>query len=638
MAEYQRHDPSTEKLAMRGLGTSFSNKSLTLKHKLDLVGSLSSLDRAIEWYRKSDSQGDLTAALFLLAETKFGDAKWEEGLNHLQESLRIAMKRDDYIWIGQCLDLGGRLKFTLGDKKGALGDFSAALKLMREKGKPKEMLRYMGKVATLYVKQDLKDEARKLLNEAIDLSKQHELLEDYADTILDLAKLEDGTDADAKRQEALRTAIASLETLLLKTQVKGRRAFLMGKIGSFHQRLAKFNDAISWFTRAKDVYEEIGNVGGVANCLSSFAEIWHEQNNPDEELKTYREILSLTQGKPMPQLVASTMINMGVCLMQNRNFREAQQLFKEADEISRNHHLGNKYQDAVASNLKRVQQFINAYKPAAMDLSQLVHELHELVAFFPEAKDSLLRLWYNVRDPEIQSNCRSQMGVKFLVVENDTKRFLQLVDSFAPYADLALQAVDGDFPGSVFDVVPYPKDKTLPDKVYRLTSSETKSKTTGNIAAVICGRAYGLPPQAHQLMLGLSADELVSKKVLFFPCDRPANETRLSEDLQLGKELMFIPFYAKHLPKSDEVDVVASIELILPIIPMADRGKAERSVARIKRKLVRLLSLKEQEATTVLTEIAGDLDDLMADCGAKEGVRTTAYLLRYPVRGTIESH
>jgi hypothetical protein len=53
---------------------------------------------------------------------------------------------------------------------------------------------------------------------------------------------------------------------------------------------------------------------------------------------------------------------------------------------------------------------------------------------------------------------------------------------------------------------------------------------------------------------------------------------------------------------------------------------------------VRLLSLKDAEAIATLPEIAGELDDLMADSGAKESVRTTAYLLRFLVRGTMESH
>jgi hypothetical protein len=99
-----------------------------------------------------------------------------------------------------------------------------------------------------------------------------------------------------------------------------------------------------------------------------------------------------------------------------------------------------------------------------------------------------------------------------------------------------------------------------------------------------------------------------------------------------------IPFYKERLPESDEVEVVTSIELKLPIISAMDTDKSRRQVAQIKRKLVRLLSLKEQEAIAMLTEIAGDLDDLMADSDAKESIRTIAYLLNFSVRGTMESH
>ena len=666
MAEFQRHDAATEKQAMVGLGGCFNNKSITQKHKLDLVGSLSSLNEAIKWYRKSDSQHNLAVALYLLAEGKFADAKWSEGEKCLDESLQISMKQKDFIWASHCLDLRGRLKVSHGGEKQALDDFTAALSLMRENGKPKEVLDYLGKVAFITAKQGLKDEARKLFTEAKELSEKHELWDDYADAILDLSKLEEGKDANTNRKEALTIAIASLEKLLPKTQVKGRRAFLIGRIGSLYQQSGNLEEALNWFTRAKQLFEEIGDIAGVANCLGSFAEIMRKQNNPNEELKIYRQILNLAQGKPMPHLVAGTKINMGVCLMENGSFREAKQSFEEADEICRKYHL-HEFEDSVRGNLERVSHWIEAHKPAAMDFSQLVRELHELVAFFPEAKDSILRFWYYVRDTELHSNCRSQSGLKLFVVEDDTKMFLHLAEKLAPYLDLALQAVNVEFPGWGIDAVPYPKDKAFPNRVaiagvkkdmpiggvepqyvqfihgalhwpYIVTSDEAKSKITGNIGCIIAGRAKGLPPQAHELMLGLKQEEIITKKVLFFPFERPADESRLLDDLRLAKEQTLIPFYNERLPESDEVEVLTSTELKFPIISSTATDKNRRQVAQTKRKLVRLLSLKDQEAVAMLTEIAGDLDDLMADSGAKESIRTIAYLLHFPVRGTMESH
>lgn len=83
---------------------------------------------------------------------------------------------------------------------------------------------------------------------------------------------------------------------------------------------------------------------------------------------------------------------------------------------------------------------------------------------------------------------------------------------------------------------------------------------------------------------------------------------------------------------------MTSIELKFPIISATAADKNRRQVAQIKRKLVRLLSLKDEEAIAALPEISGELDDLMADSGANESIRTTAYLLHFSVRGTTESH
>ena len=238
--------------------------------------------------------------------------------------------------------------------------------------------------------------------------------------ILGLSKLDEGKDAKTKRKEALNIAITSLEKLLPKTQVKGRRAFLIGRIGSLYQQLGNLDEALNWLARAKQLFEEIGDIAGVANCLGSFSEIMRKQDNPNEELKTYRQLLNLVQGKPMPHMVAGTKINMGVCLMQDGSFREAEQAFEEADEICRKNHL-HEFEDSVRGNLERVSHWIEAYRPAAMDFSQLVRELHELVAFFPEAKDSILRFWYYVRDTELHANCRTQSGLKLLVAEDTQK-------------------------------------------------------------------------------------------------------------------------------------------------------------------------------------------------------------------------
>src|SRR4029078_11948573 len=127
-----------------------------------------------------------------------------------------------------------------------------------------------------------------------------------------------------------------------------------------------------------------GDVQGVANCLGAIAEMYHSQEKLGEELEAYREILTIARGKAMHRVVAGTKINMGNCLISYGQFREAKQLFDEAGELCERHYLKD-FEEALTRNQDRVQYFLDASKPAALDFEHLVRELHELVAFFPEA-------------------------------------------------------------------------------------------------------------------------------------------------------------------------------------------------------------------------------------------------------------
>jgi len=662
MAEYQQGDPKTETEAMRGVGACFNNKSLVQKGQSDLVGALSSLDQAVQWFRKADSKDDLMGALFLQAEAKFADAKWQEGAGHLKEAEDIAIALDDYVAAAQCLDLFGRLHFTLGRKAEALRIFESVLSLTREKGKPEQLVESLAKVAQLYASNGLKDEAKKLLNEAKDLSHQHDLLEDYADNVLDLAKLEEGEGADQARNDATKEAIPVLEKLLLRTQVQGRRAFLMGRIGSLYQRLEKLEEALNWFHQAREVFGAIGDVHGVANCLGSIAEICHSQEKPGEELEAYRQILAMARGKPMQRLVAGTKINMGNCLIQYGQFREAKQLFEEAAELCDRHHL-REFREALLRNQERAQYFLDACKPAVMDFEQLVRELHELVAFFPEAKDSILRFWYYCRDSELGANCRSLSGVKFLIVEDDLAKFLDLSGKLAPYADLNLHAVNTRFPGRGLDCVPYPKNKPLPARVsvpvtnkegdvkyvrflrggihwpYALTSGEAVSKVSGQTGFVITGLlSMGLPLQAHELMLGRSVDELMAKKVLFYPYQPSLVEERLLDDLRLAKEQSLILVYPTGIPVSGDVELATAIPIRFPLVPAASMDQVRRKISSVKRKLVRVLSLRQQDAVDALSEVAEELDEVYSAISAKESCSFKVCVLRFQRLGVTESH
>lgn len=661
MAEFQTGDPKTETESMRGVGACFNNKSLAQKQLSDLVGALSSLEQAVVWFRRADSKDDLMWALFIQAEAKFADAKWDDGAANLQEAQELAIALQDHTAEGQCLDLFGRLNFTFGRRAEALTIFESRLSLMRSKGKPEEIVDVLPKVARLYIANGLKDEARKLLNEAKDLSQQHDMLEDYADSLVDLANLEEGEDAKDARDKAGKEAISVLEKLLFRTENQGYRAFLMGRIGTLYQRLERVEEARNWFHQAKELFERIGDVQGVANCLGAIAEMCHTEEKLGEELDAYREILAIARGKAMHRVVAGAKINMGNCLISYGQFREAKQLFEEAAELCERHHLED-FEEALIRNQERVQFFLDASKPAALDFEQLVGELHELVAFFPEAADSILRFWYYCRDSELAANSRSMSGVKFLIVEDDVGRFVHLSEKLAPYGDLNLQTVNTTFPGGGIDFVPFPPDKPFLPRVsvpvkrteggvtfigfmhgnirwpYAVTSGMAVSKVTGRTACILTGFAMGLPPQAHALMLEHSVEELIARKLVFYPLQPSVIEERLLNDLRLAKEQSLILIYPNGIPYSGDVDLAGAVPIQFPVVPAASMDQVRRKVSAVKRKLVRALSLGEQDAINALSEVSEELDDISSLVGITESVSFKACVLRFRMLGVTVSH
>lgn len=179
-----------------------------------------------------------------------------------------------------------------------------------------------------------------------------------------------------------------------------------------------------------------------------------------------------------------------------------------------------------------------------------------------------------------------------------------------------------------------------PAKNYVCFKTFVRSRVTGQKALLAVAKSKPLPEEAFTLMLGQSAGELQERRAFFFPEDRYFKDDKLANDLGLSVQLGFIPVYSDRLPQTDAVEVFrgGQTELAMPVLPATIAAETQTQVAAVKRKLIRLLSLKDQEAVAALTELAGKLDELRASSGASECIRMTAYLLRFPVHGTMQAH
>jgi len=213
--------------------------------------------------------------------------------------------------------------------------------------------------------------------------------------------------------------------------------------------------------------------------------------------------------------------------------------------------------------------------------------------------------------------------------------------------------------------VPFPKNKIIPARVaivrkvtqpdgsimldcvqasihspYHFHQDEMQSKSNGNIGATISARDKFGPDCAYELMMDRTSEELIRRRVLFFPYERHRADDKCLADLELVTDLGVLPVYTNCIPRSNDVEVLrgGQAELAFPLLSQEEDGAAQEGIAEVKRKLVHLLSLKDQEAVAALTELAGKLDEFRATSGARECIRMTAYLLRFPFFGAMQTH
>jgi len=456
---YNEDNPDTKKDATRGVASCYHHKALIYRHQGNVEETESNFNRALEWYRRSDYKPEIGKILYLLAELKYREAEYEIGNRFLEEATCIYKEIADLSWYARCLDLKGRVNFTLGQIDEATAIFESALRAVEKSGDYKEQEEYLNKIGRIFLETGKINQAKKYFEQAKDLSLRKELLDGYAAALRNLAEIAHIEKNNDERNSLLSEGIQTIEKLLLSVQAEPRRAFLIGQIGFFYEGMEKFEQALVYYQRAKKASESLSDIGGIANSLGSIARMKGLLGKKNEEFDTYREAKKLLDGTPYYDLIAGTAINLGEIQMEMGNLDEAHILLKEAESLNEKYNL--QYSAYLEKSLERLSAQMSLRKPPELNFKQLIEELFELVEWFPEAKDSIFRLWMWGRREALLSNYRNTIGVKFMICQDDLDDFQTISEIFHPYSDLCLQVVSSKYPGSGFDIVPYPADKPI---------------------------------------------------------------------------------------------------------------------------------------------------------------------------------
>lgn len=650
---YRNGDSESVKEAVHSIAGEYQHKGLVHEHLGNVEEVESNYVRALEWHRKSDFKPDVGKILFLLARLKYREAQYDLGTAFLDEAIELYARIGDHSWRSRCLDLRARVHFTLGQTEEATRIFESALEAVEEAGDYKEQETYLNKLGRIYLEGQRVKEAKDYFERARDLSLHHGLLEAYATSVKNLAEIARIQQNISERNRLILEGIQTLERHLVSVQGEPQRAFIVGQIGFFYEGMEDFEQALVYYQKARKIFESLSDIGGLGNSLGSIARMKGLLGKLNEEFDTYRELKKTVEGTPYYDLIAGTDLNLGVLQMRSGNLYEAKMLFHEAERLCRKYNLH--YLPTLQKNLERLDDRAKERKPPELNFRELLDELFAWVEWFPEAKDSILRLWLWARMEALGGNFRNVPGVKLMVCQDDLDIFLKTSQVFYPYADLCLQVVSSKYPSSGLDVIPFPMDKELffdcaiPYKEeigdgvytmsflsgsiqsrYTLTSgTKVRSKITGNEGVTITGWSSGLPEQAHQLILGNSADELVSRKTFFLPGERYLAEDKLLPDLVHSRELGLIPVYFETLPESEKVEVVMSALINLPVLTNEAVPHLRTQLRAVKRALVRLLDSGKDVAKIALNELVLELEELTVDNKDAEQIRTEVYVLEF---------
>jgi tetratricopeptide (TPR) repeat protein len=639
-----KDDPAT----LHSVGACYHHKGIIYERQARLEEAVASFTQALDWEKKSGFKPDLIRALFFLAKVKYRQNQYKDATKYLDEAIVIAVEIKDSHFLARCLELKARYYYTIGDKEKSLETFQKALDALS--GDDQERIKYLNQLSLFLIETDNLDLAKTRLKEALETPTSENLLEERVVAIERLARIALIENKTQEREELLNRARKILEQILTLSCPKPRRAYALGWLGALNEKLENSQEALIWYEKARKEYEDIGDIGGIASSLGSIAHVKGLLGNGKEEFETYRELKKLVDGTGFYDMIAGTAINLGNIYLNLGNLSEAKNMLQEANLLCKKYNLH--YEKELRKSLERYYRESEIRKPPELDFRELVEELYELINWFPEAKDNILRLWMWSRQEALLANYRSLDGIKFVIYEDGIDNFLNLAKFLASFSDLCLQVVSLKYPGVGLDIVPFPPHKEIffdcavpyKEKIgenqyvlkfahgginsrYTLVSDKAVSKQTGNEAAVITGWSIGLPEQAHRLILSCSKDEIIKNKVFFLPYERHLSMDPLPNDLGFTKDFGMLPVYFGHLPICDEVEVIRRKSVEVPYIDEESSKMYKSLVQKIRAALSRLTSTETRSIKSNIERLVTTIENLNT---IKSKCRLDIYFLEFP--------
>jgi tetratricopeptide (TPR) repeat protein len=656
--EYREANGKDKRRAGINLAGTFAMKAAVYEHEGKAEEMLTCLTESENLVREADHPDNLGRVLVSKCKALFAKSKWDDGIQALDEAREIFHRIDSVHWLLKCIDMRARLAFQMDDRRLALGLCLAAIDVASQKGTPEDHVHVLGQTAELCRRYDLDEQAENFHAEAKRIATENDLVDLKVDLLLDEANARRGKDKrredDEEGKAIVREVLTHLEALLVKCQVKGRRAHYMRRIGSLHGRLGNLTEARSWFEKALQNAEEIGDAHGMADSLVALAATATEDGDDVAATGFLESLLERSRGKPFHHFQAGAHHDLARLKMSQGDLNGARKHLETSQSICATHPMRDIEQLLTATEMQ-IQFAERCREAPPNDLLRMLRELHAWKDRHPEVADAILPCWYHWYSADLWSNCRCMFGIKFFVRASRVPVFEQFAaawsdigDWFIYAASFVLKAERGIdvFPSHPDMLKPpgtrvcgFEKKSPSPEQTYRAflrvlrdvpyfltmfsdVQDHFPSAGPGRQLCVV-GRRYRLPVEIREMMLGTTAEDLIRRKVIALPVHEEQAHHSLQDDLRVAWENNMIPIFFGSLPSDKGVSQAREVTIHV-------RGRQDREMtATTKRCLRRFMSEVGTSPDVALERLVDELEQSVERDSSQSGETVRLKLLKF---------
>jgi tetratricopeptide (TPR) repeat protein len=423
-------------------------------------------------------------------------------------------------------------------------------------------------------------------------------------------------------------------------QAPKMRGQLIGRISGLYQELGRDSDALSWLHRAGEVFEQAGDVQGLATYYGGLGQALRVQKRLTDEISAYRKMLTLSEGRSFHRTAAAARLSLAKALRFRKEYDEARRLLDEAEAICEQYHF-REIIPAIGSCRGKIEKKLEAGQAPSRSLGELLQNLGTLLAYRPERSIAYLPFWYFATQSELLAALRSGPDVSFMVVTDNVESFLRAAGRLGTVADnflmvttvepsviiepciLAIpptwtfplgfplllmkksvkvaEATEVEEDDGADDVPVLPRIRFVgpagPMPLYVPVESKSETKGEGHMMAL---KALSLPQQAIDLMIRQSITTLIERRTLWMASPRCTSRDPFLTDLRVAHERGFFPVYLDRFPASEATTVCAAARVTVP--GRADGGHAV-DAEKWRRALLRIAALPKDEAQSRMLDL-----------------------------------